>query len=107
MKTKELQNTNYTISVPSQYVDNANLYNLDTSSAGSVSLLGGVASLLGSVVTGIGNTIGGVVGLVNDRRANDNATALAQDSLASTATSSTTMWVCLALMAIIYFYFKK
>lgn len=107
MKTKQTKQRNYTIGIPSQYTDNKNLYGTSTTANNGSSLLGGVGGLLDSVVGGIGDVVTDIVGLGNQRRANDNATALAQDQLSNSGNTTTTLLICVALVIVIYFYFKK
>lgn len=107
MKAKQLNSKNYTIGIPTQYKDSENLYTTTTAANQSSSLFGGVGNMIGSIISGIGNSITDGIGMINQRRANDNATALAQDQLSTTGNTTTTILVCAALVAVIYFYFKK
>lgn len=107
MKAKQLTTKNYTIGIPAQYKDNANLYDTTTDANRSSSLLSGVGNMIGNIISGIGNAVTNGMGMINQRRANDNATALAQDQLSTGGNTTTTILVCAALVAVIYFYFKK
>ena len=107
MKAKQQTTRSYTIGIPSQYKDNANLYSTSTTANESSSLLGSVGGMLSNVISGIGNAVTNGINLINQRRQNDNATTLAQDQLSTSGNTTTTVLVCAALVAIIYFYFKK
>ena len=107
MKAKQLQQRNYTIGIPQQYEDNQNLYTISTVANNGSSLMGGIGGLLDSVLGGIADAVLGGMDMINRRRQNENATALAQDSLSNSGNTTTTILICAALVIVVYFYFKK